>query len=161
MTGSVGSPLIHPRPGYTTHARHPPIFKTAHNHTFRNRVKFTGNWHKTINTRVKSCRTSFLMSYSPNHQNIFPGCTVDIKQQLSLQEKTSSSKQSGDCKGVDVYVQMVGRWENSRYSEDSSCPRCRVPGQLVNFTVVHAKLPEELPFLQKTGEHNSCPCCKK
>lgn len=123
----MGSPSIYPHPSYKAHAQDQPIFKTAHNHTFRTREKFTGNRHMTINTRVKSCRTSILMSYSPNHQNIFPDAE-SISSSNYWQERTSFSKlitaksQSGNCKDVAIYVQMVCRWENNKCSEDSSCP---------------------------------------
>lgn len=128
MTGFVGSPSIHPHPGYNAHAWDPPIFKTAHNHTFRTREKFMGNWRESINTRVKSCCTSILLSYSPNHQNIFPDAeSISNSNYLCKKGQVSPNPSqpkglSGNCKDVAVYVQMVRRWENCKYSEHSSCP---------------------------------------
>lgn len=58
MKGFVGSPLIPSHPGYNAHAQNPPIFKTARNHTFRTRVKFTTDLCESINTRVGSCRAA-------------------------------------------------------------------------------------------------------
>lgn len=58
MKGFVGSPAICSHPGYNAHAQNPPIFKTARNHTFRARAKFTADLCESINTRVESCRST-------------------------------------------------------------------------------------------------------
>lgn len=94
MTGFERSSSIHPHPGCTAHALNPPIFQTGHNHTFRTSAKFTGQV-----TRDDK-HTSQVLLYKHSHvfhsqpPKYFPGCKVNIKQQLPLQERTSFSEPS-------------------------------------------------------------------
>lgn len=65
MKGCVGFPSICSHPGYNAQAQNPPIFKPAHNHTFRAGEKFIAHSCESTNTRVVSCRSTIRL-FSPD-----------------------------------------------------------------------------------------------
>lgn len=149
MKGSLCSPSIYSCPGYNANAQDPPIFRTAHNHTFRSRAKFTGNWHKTTSTRVESCRTAIKI-FSPDAQSVSNSNYLCKKRQV-FTRSTAAKAQSGNCKDVAIHVQMVRRWENTKYLDTSiaAVHEYYWPRKLVNFTVLNAWLPQDLPACRK------------
>lgn len=126
MTGFVGSLLIHPLPGCTAHAQESPIFETLIIIPTEPEQKFTANWHITINTRVRSCCTSILMSYTPNRQNIFPDAKsisnsnyISKKEQVS--PKPSQTKAAVETIQMWPFMHRWCGWETRRHSKKSSC----------------------------------------
>lgn len=118
MKGFVGSPSICFHPGYNAHAQNPPIFKTAHNHTFRARVKFTADLRESINMRVGSCRST--ISLFSRMQSWYQTPITCARKDRFL--PTHGGLNQRNCGDEAIYVQMHRRWENSKNLKDNSCP---------------------------------------